>query len=144
MADTSADISAASGGCVFRETVEAAVADDEELYRGHWSRVYAQDATQHAREWHCSTADALPFIAPYVAHAASRAAAATSAPTRTGERSEAEGAGGGRHRGLVVDVGCGSSSMGHDLWERFNFGHLLMTDIDDGGVIKIEKSDARS
>ena len=90
--------------------------DDERLYRGHWSRVYAKDATQHDREWHCSTDDALPFITPYVAHAA-----ASAAPPARG--------GGG---GLVVDVGCGSSSMGHDLWRRFHFQHLLMTDIDDG------------
>lgn len=102
------------------EMTAAMTASDDELYRGHWSRVYAKDATQHEREWHCPTNDTLPFITPYVAHAASRARGGGSG-----------GVGGGG--GLVVDVGCGSSSMGHDLWRRFNFSDLLMTDIDDGG-----------
>jgi hypothetical protein len=36
------------------------------------------------------------------------------------------------NHGLVVDVGCGSSSMGHTLWNDFSFGHLVLTDVDPG------------
>jgi hypothetical protein len=36
------------------------------------------------------------------------------------------------NHGLVVDVGCGSSSMGHTLWNDFRFGHLVLTDVDPG------------
>ena len=101
-------------------TASSAQSSDGEVYRAHWSRVYAEDATQLEREWHCSTEDALPFIGPYVAHAASRAGGCDGSDPGSS--------------GLVVDVGCGSSSMGHDLWRRFGFAHLLMTDIDDGIV----------
>jgi len=61
----------------------------------------------------------LPFISPYLQYA--RGGATTTSP---------EGHGGG----LVVDVGCGSSSMGIDLSERFQFDNLLLTDIDNGGA----------
>lgn len=82
---------------------------DEALYAGHWGKVYAEDASQRTREWHCSWEEARPFAAPFLARASAS------------------------HRdGTVLDVGCGGSSMGHDVWRDFDFAHLVMTDIDPG------------
>jgi SAM-dependent methyltransferase len=82
---------------------------DEALYAGHWGKVYAEDASQRTREWHCSWEEARPFAAPFLARASAS-----------------------RRDGTVLDVGCGGSSMGHDVWRDFDFAHLVMTDIDPG------------
>ena len=60
-------------------TTGGTVVDEEVLYRGHWSKVYQTDPTQHTREWHCSYERARPFLAPYVERAKAAAAAAAAA-----------------------------------------------------------------
>ena len=115
---------------------------EEDYYRSHWSRVYREDPSQLDREWHCGYEKAIAAILPFV----NRAAACAAAPMRgarddpgddgtvatTSGNAAATGKVSARGNGLVVDVGCGSSSMGYELWNDFHFGHLVLTDIDEG------------
>ena len=81
-------------------------------------------------------------ILPFVNRAASGAAAPMrgarddpgddGAVATTSGNAAATGKVSARGNGLVVDVGCGSSSMGHRMWNDFHFGHLVLTDIDEG------------
>ena len=115
---------------------------EEDYYRSHWSRVYREDPSQLDREWHCGYEKALAAILPFVNRAASGAAAPTrgarddpgddGAVATTSGNAAATGKVSARGNGLVVDVGCGSSSMGHQMWNDFHFGHLVLTDIDEG------------
>lgn len=115
---------------------------EEDYYRSHWSRVYREDPSQLDREWHCGYEKAIAAILPFV----NRAAACAAAPMRgarddpgddgavatTSGNAAATGKVSARGNGLVVDVGCGSSSMGYEMWNDFHFGHLVLTDIDEG------------
>ena len=115
---------------------------EEDYYRSHWSRVYREDPSQLDREWHCGYEKALAAILPFVNRAASGAAAPMrgarddpgddGAVATTSGNAAATGKVSARGNGLVVDVGCGSSSMGHQMWNDFHFGHLVLTDIDEG------------
>ena len=115
---------------------------EEDYYRSHWSRVYREDPSQLDREWHCGHEKALAAILPFVNRAASGAAAPMrgarddpgddGAVATTSGNAAATGKVSARGNGLVVDVGCGSSSMGHQMWNDFHFGHLVLTDIDEG------------
>ena len=89
-----------------------AAANEESPYLRHWSRVYAEDPSARTREWHCAFDDAVDVLRPYVAPIVA------SSPSRS----------------LVVDVGCGGSSIGYDLAKAFAFTDVLMTDIDPGIV----------
>ena len=104
--------------------------------------MYREDPSQLDREWHCGYEKALAAILPFVNRAASGAAAPTrgarddpgddGAVATTSGNAAATGKVSARGNGLVVDVGCGSSSMGHQMWNDFHFGHLVLTDIDEG------------
>ena len=115
---------------------------EEDYYRSHWSRVYREDPSQLDGEWHCGYEKAIAAILPFV----NRAAACAAAPMRgarddpgddgavatTSGNAAPTGKVSARGNGLVVDVGCGSSSMGYEMWNDFHFGHLVLTDIDEG------------
>ena len=80
----------------------------------------------------------LPFVNRASAGAARRddagddaGAASTSGNNNDGDGDDNVKVSANNH-GLVVDVGCGSSSMGHTLWNDFSFGHLVLTDVDPG------------
>ena len=84
-------------------------ATDPATYAGHWGRVYEEDPSARTREWHLQWADCREAVAPFVSRAA-------------------------HPDGLVVDLGCGGSSMGHEVCRDFGIGRVLMTDIDPGIV----------
>ena len=115
---------------------------NEDYYLSHWSRVYREDPSQLDREWHCGYDEALAAILPFVNRASAGAArrddagddagaASTSGNNNDGDGDDNVKVSANNH-GLVVDVGCGSSSMGHKLWNDFSFGHLVLTDVDPG------------
>ena len=111
---------------------------NEDYYLSHWSRVYREDPSQLDREWHCGYSEALAAILPFVNRASAGAArrddagaASTSGNNTNGDGDDNIKVSANNH-GLVVDVGCGSSSMGHTLWNDFRFGHLVLTDVDPG------------
>ena len=111
---------------------------NEDYYLSHWSKVYREDPSQLDREWHCGYSEALAAILPFVNRASAGAArrddagaASTSGNNTNGDGDDNIKVSANNH-GLVVDVGCGSSSMGHTLWNDFRFGHLVLTDVDPG------------
>ena len=111
---------------------------NEDYYLSHWSKVYREDPSQLDREWHCGYSEALAAILPFVNRASAGAArrddagaASTSGNNTNGDGDDKIKVSANNH-GLVVDVGCGSSSMGHTLWNDFRFGHLVLTDVDPG------------
>ena len=83
-------------------------ATDPATYAGHWGRVYEEDPSARTREWHLQWADCREAVAPFVSRAA-------------------------HPDGLVVDLGCGGSSMGHEVCRDFGIGRVE-TDIDPGIV----------
>ena len=109
---------------------------EEDYYRSHWSRVYREDPSQLDREWHCGYEKALAAILPFVNRAASGAAAPMrgarddpgddGAVATTSGNAAATGKVSARGNGLVVDVGCGSSSMGH---QTVSYTHLTLPTI---------------
>jgi hypothetical protein len=116
---------------------------NEDYYLSHWSRVYREDPSQLDREWHCGYDEALAAILPFVNRASAGAsrrddagddagAASTSGHNTTNGNGDDDVKVSANNHGLVVDVGCGSSSMGHTLWNDFQFGHLVLTDVDPG------------
>ena len=116
---------------------------NEDYYLSHWSRVYREDPSQLDREWHCGYDEALAAVLPFVNRASAGAARRDDAGDDAGAASTSgnnnnDGDGddnikvSANNHGLVVDVGCGSSSMGHTLWNDFSFGHLVLTDVDPG------------
>ena len=116
---------------------------NEDYYLSHWSKVYREDSSQLDREWHCGYDEALAAVLPFVNRASAGAARRDDAGDDAGAASTSgnnntDGDGddnikvSANNHGLVVDVGCGSSSMGHTLWNDFSFGHLVLTDVDPG------------
>ena len=111
---------------------------NEDYYLSHWSRVYREDPSQLDREWHCGYDEALAAILPFVNRASAGAARRDDAGAASTSGNNTDGDGddnikvSANNHGLVVDVGCGSSSMGHKLWNDFSFGHLVLTDVDPG------------
>ena len=114
---------------------------NEDYYLSHWSKVYREDPSQLDREWHCGYSEALAAVLPFVNRASAGAARRDDAGTRGAASTSGHNTNGdgddnvkvsANNRGLVVDVGCGSSSMGHTLWNDFRFGHLVLTDVDPG------------
>jgi hypothetical protein len=115
---------------------------NEDYYLSHWSKVYREDPSQLDREWHCGYDEALAAILPFVNRASAGAstgrrgddagAASTSGNNTTNGDGDDDVKVSANNHGLVVDVGCGSSSMGHTLWNDFQFGHLVLTDVDPG------------
>ena len=118
---------------------------NEDYYLSHWSRVYREDPSQLDREWHIGYDQALAAILPFVNRASAGAARRDDAGAASTSGNNNDGDGddnvkvsannikvSANNHGLVVDVGCGSSSMGHTLWNDFSFGRLVLTDVDPG------------
>ena len=111
---------------------------NEDYYLSHWSKVYREDPSQLDREWHCGYSEAIAAVLPFINRASAGAARRDDAGAASTSGHNTNGDGddnvkvSANNRGLVVDVGCGSSSMGHTLWNDFRFGHLVLTDVDPG------------
>lgn len=101
------------------------------MYEHHWSHVYDTKKTQVRREWHvASYAEVSDFLHPYLEHAAfsSSSSPSSAAVWKSGDDNGADVP--SHASGVVVDVGCGGSSLGYEiLTTHAGFQALLLTDI---------------
>jgi hypothetical protein len=122
MAEEEAQTAIGGGGdgCSF-----ASIPDDPLLT--HWDNVYVKDSTQDEREWHCGYARAkADALANYLAAVDGRLLTATAASSHPAAATSTA-----KHdAGVVVDIGCGGSSIGLQMLNEFaGLTELIMTDI---------------